>query len=87
MRPPRSGLQEQYEGSANLAARSAIYRFAVGGGFGPAQAFDLMLATIPADADVLEVGCGPGGMWSMMASKASRWRRLAMCVECAIMTS
>jgi SAM-dependent methyltransferase len=59
-----SGLATQYKDSGNLNARAAIYRFGRGGGgFGPGQIFDLMLQTIPADADVLEVGCGPGWLW------------------------
>ena len=58
-----SELEDQYKDSSNLNARSAIYRFAAGGGFGLAQVFDLMLGTITADADILEVGCGPAGMW------------------------
>jgi len=70
-------LQTQYKDSANLDARTAIYRFATGGGFGPPQVLDLMLATIPADADVLEVGCGPGWMWRRHLDRVpGSWRVL-----------
>jgi SAM-dependent methyltransferase len=72
-----SGLHQQYKDSANLNARAAIYRFATGGGFGPPQVLDLMLATIPADADVLEVGCGPGWMWRKYLDRVqASWRIL-----------
>jgi len=73
-----SDLLTQYKDSANLSARAAIYRFAGGGGFGgPAQVFSRMLATIPADADVLEVGCGPGWLWrGNLARVPPSWRIL-----------
>jgi SAM-dependent methyltransferase len=72
-----SDLQTQYKDSSNLNARSAIYRFGEGGGFGPGQVFDLMLGAIPADADVLEVGCGPGWLWRGNLARVPRsWRVL-----------
>jgi ubiquinone/menaquinone biosynthesis C-methylase UbiE len=71
------GLQSQYRDSANLNARAAIYRFATGAGFGPTQVFDHLLAALPADADVLEVGCGPGWMWRSNLARVPRsWRIL-----------
>ena len=70
-----SELKTQYKDSSNLNARSAIHRFGTGGGFGPAQALDLMLQTIPAGADILEVGCGPGWMWRSSLDRVPRsWR-------------
>jgi SAM-dependent methyltransferase len=73
-----SGLQQQYKDSSNLSARAAIYRFAGGGGFGgPARVLDLMLKTIPAEADILEVGCGPGWLWRRnLARLPPSWRVL-----------
>ena len=56
-------LQKQYRDSSNLSARIAIYRFSVGEGFGPVWVFDRILESIPADADVMELGCGPAGLW------------------------
>jgi SAM-dependent methyltransferase len=77
MHQPPSGLQRQYKNSANLSARAAIYRFGVEGGFGLAQAFGLMLETILADADILEVGCGPGWLWKSNLERVPRsWRIL-----------
>src|SRR5262245_38051349 len=70
-----SELKTQYKDSSNLSARSAIHRFGTGRGFGPASVLDLMLQTIPADADVLEVGCGPGWMWRSSLDRVPRtWR-------------
>jgi SAM-dependent methyltransferase len=72
-----SELERQYKDSANLNARAAIYRFAGGGGFGPGQVFDRMLETIPADANILEVGCGPGWLWrSNLGRVPPTWRIL-----------
>lgn len=72
-----SDLQTQYRDSANLNARAAIYRFADGIGFAPGQIFDLMRKTIPADADILEVGCGPGWLWRSNLGMVPRsWRIL-----------
>lgn len=72
-----TGLETQYKDSSNLEARAAIYRFATGPGLGPREVLDLMLATIPADADVLEVGCGPGWMWRSNLARVPRsWRVL-----------
>jgi ubiquinone/menaquinone biosynthesis C-methylase UbiE len=72
-----SALETQYRNSANLSARAAIYRFSGGGGLGPAQVFGLMLKTIPADAHILEVGCGPGWLWrNQLGMVAPSWRIL-----------
>jgi len=72
-----SELKRQYRDSSNLNARIAIYRYRAEGGFGPAHVLDLMLKTIPADADVLEVGCGPGWMWRGALGRVPRsWRIL-----------
>jgi ubiquinone/menaquinone biosynthesis C-methylase UbiE len=72
-----SELERQYKDSSNLNARMAIYRFGAEGGFGPAQVLDLMLKAIPSDADVLEVGCGPGWMWRGGLGRVPRsWRIL-----------
>ena len=57
-----SDLHTQYKDSTNLNARAAIYRFGVGGGFGPGQVFDLMLKAVPADADV-----SGGRLWAGLA--------------------
>ena len=70
-----SELRRQYKDSSNLNARSAVHRFGKGGGFGPTQVLDLMLQTIPTDADILEVGCGPGWMWRGSLDRVPRsWR-------------
>lgn len=73
-----AGVHQQYKDSSNLNARAAVYRFAGGGGFGgSARVLELMLATIPTDADILEVGCGPGSMWrSNLARLPPSWRVL-----------
>jgi SAM-dependent methyltransferase len=70
-------LQSQYRDSTNLNARSAIYRFGTGRGFGPGRILDLMLETIPVDAAILEVGCGPGWMWRSNLDRVPQsWRML-----------
>jgi len=72
-----SELTRQYSDSSNLNARVAIYRYCAEGGFGPAQVLDLMLKAIPAHADVLEVGSGPGWMWRGALGRVPRsWRIL-----------
>jgi SAM-dependent methyltransferase len=70
-------LHKQYKDSSNLNARSAIYRFSVGGGWGPDVGFERMLAMMPAGADVLELGCGPGGLWKNRIERVPPgWRTL-----------
>jgi SAM-dependent methyltransferase len=72
-----SELKRQYKDSSNLNARMAIYQFGAEGGFGPAHVLGLMLTAIPADADVLEVGSGPGWMWRSGLDQVPRsWRIL-----------
>jgi SAM-dependent methyltransferase len=73
-----SGLQQQYKDSSNLNARAAIYRFSAGGvSGGPARVLEAMLATVPADADILEVGGGPGWLWrGSLARLPPSWRVL-----------
>lgn len=68
-------LAQQYKDSANLNARAAIYRFSTGAGWGPDVGFERMLQTILSEADVLEVGCGPGGLWVRNRDRVPRaWR-------------
>ena len=70
-------LQQQYQNSSNLNARSAIYRFAGAGGWGPEIGFNRMLQEISANADLLELGCGPGGLWRNRIERVPRnWRLL-----------
>ena len=60
---------DQYKDSANLDARIAIHqRFSTNpqGWFN--WVFD-MLVTLPADAHVLELGCGAGTMWNQCADR------------------
>lgn len=68
-------LANQYKDSSNLNARSAIYRFSVGDGWGPQVGFERMLQIIPSDAHVLEIGCGPGSIWAKNLDRVPRgWR-------------
>jgi len=68
-------LTKQYKDSANLNARSAIYRFSDGKGWGPDAGFTQMLEKIPVNADVLELGCGPGGLWKNRIDRVPQnWR-------------
>ena len=82
MRPPdviksQQDLHEQYKEPSNLKARAAIYRFAVGKAYGSDWLFDRLLETIPTDADVLDVGSGPGGLWQKNKRRVPRsWRIL-----------
>jgi ubiquinone/menaquinone biosynthesis C-methylase UbiE len=68
-------LKSQYKDSGNLAARASIYRFGSNKTSWPSWVFDQVLAETPLDADVLEVGCGPGGLWKPnLARIPTRWR-------------
>jgi ubiquinone/menaquinone biosynthesis C-methylase UbiE len=70
-----SDLKNQYKDSRNLAARASIYRFGSNKTAWPSWVFDHVLAETPADADVLEVGCGPGGLWKHNLERLpSDWR-------------
>jgi SAM-dependent methyltransferase len=71
-------LRDQYRTDANLAARGNLHqRFSTnrgpGGWFG--WLFDRLLAGIPAQADVLELGCGPGWLWQAYTARVpAGWR-------------
>src|ERR1700733_12017786 len=70
-------IQQQYKNSSNLGARAAIYRFGTGTSktSWPTWVFDQMLAEIPQVASVLEIGCGPGGLWRENLPRVPRqWR-------------
>lgn len=55
---------QQYRDAGNLSARAALHahfttnRYPLG-----RWIFDQLLAALPPEARVLEVGCGPGGLW------------------------
>jgi ubiquinone/menaquinone biosynthesis C-methylase UbiE len=56
-------VEQQYQTPDNLNARSAIYRFATPQTPWPRWVFD-QLATLPATARILELGCGTGALWT-----------------------
>ncbi|HEX5324512.1 MAG TPA: class I SAM-dependent methyltransferase [Capsulimonadaceae bacterium] len=60
---------EQYKDAANLKARMAIHdRFGVGAHPWHLWVFDHLLS-LPQDARVLELGCGPGVLWAQNADR------------------
>jgi ubiquinone/menaquinone biosynthesis C-methylase UbiE len=70
-------IQQQYKDSSNLGARAAIYRFSTSESkiSWPTWVFDQMLAEIPREASVLEIGCGPGGLWRENLPRVpTQWR-------------
>jgi SAM-dependent methyltransferase len=75
METDRATVQAQYADASNLQARSAIYRFADPGATPwPRWVFD-QLRDLPADAKVLELGCGDGGLWKRNLDRLPpRWR-------------
>ena len=53
----------------------AIYRFLPPGTPWPIWVFDRLLEELPAHADVLEIGCGPGTLWKKNLERLpSMWR-------------
>jgi ubiquinone/menaquinone biosynthesis C-methylase UbiE len=71
-------LRSQYKDSSNLLARASIYRFGSNKTPWPSWVFDQVLAETPADADVLEVGCGPGGLWRHNLARVPKSWRVVM---------
>jgi ubiquinone/menaquinone biosynthesis C-methylase UbiE len=68
-------LKNQYKDSSNLSARASIYRFGSNKTPWPSWVFDQLLAETPQNAAVLEVGCGPGGLWKHnLGRMPSSWR-------------
>jgi ubiquinone/menaquinone biosynthesis C-methylase UbiE len=68
-----SELSSQYKNAANLAARQRIYRFQTSN----INWFDWMWQQLdlPADAAVLELGCGNAGLWASAPSRVpSGWQ-------------
>ena len=62
METDRASVQTQYADASNLQARSAIYRFGDPAATPwPRWVFDQL--NLPADARVLEIGCGDGALW------------------------
>jgi SAM-dependent methyltransferase len=57
-----AGIKAQYRDSSKLARRANIHKY----GTAPIGWFDWIAqeARLPDDANVLEVGCGPGWMWA-----------------------
>jgi ubiquinone/menaquinone biosynthesis C-methylase UbiE len=58
----RDDVERQYQTPDNLAARAAIYRFATPQTPWSRWVFD-QFHDLPANARVLEVGCGSGALW------------------------
>ncbi|HEU0169186.1 MAG TPA: methyltransferase domain-containing protein [Chloroflexota bacterium] len=78
---PNYLLTQQYRTDANLSARASLHqRFSTnqepGGWF--AWLFERLLAGIPADADVLEIGAGPGWLWQGNAVRIPAGWRLTL---------
>ena len=70
----RDELKAQYADPANLNARQAIYRFARDAGT-PWMRWLLDQMNLPADARVLEIGCGDGQLWLQNRDRlAVGWR-------------
>jgi ubiquinone/menaquinone biosynthesis C-methylase UbiE len=68
-------IEQQYKDSSNLRARAAIYHFAASKISWPTWVFDQMLAEIPQAASVVEIGCGPGGLWRTNLPRVpTQWR-------------
>ena len=76
MMTSRRQIQEQYRDASNLNARSAIYRFATSTGPPwPRWVFEQFSPDLPADARVLEIGCGDGALWKKNADRTpARWQ-------------
>jgi len=78
MKNDRQTLQRQYADASNLNARSAIYRFGHPNATPwPRWVFD-QLGDLPADARVLEIGCGDGGLWKRNLDRLPTGWRIAM---------
>lgn len=57
-------LTKQYKNAGNLNARIALHRRFSTNGYGWTRfVFDQMVAALPPDARVLEIGCGPATLW------------------------
>ncbi|HEY7091458.1 MAG TPA: class I SAM-dependent methyltransferase [Tepidisphaeraceae bacterium] len=68
-------LKSQYKDSSNLSARASIYGFATSGPSWPTWVFDQVLGEIPGEAEVLEIGCGPGALWKTNLPRVPQgWR-------------
>jgi ubiquinone/menaquinone biosynthesis C-methylase UbiE len=68
-------ILEQYSDSSNFNARAAIYKFANTQMSWPTWVMDKIISEISGDARVLEIGCGPGGLWGAnLARIPSQWR-------------
>jgi SAM-dependent methyltransferase len=67
-------LRNQYRDPTNLNARVAIYRFAKPGGTPwPTWVFDQF--QFPANVNILEIGCGGGGLWKANLNRIDEsWR-------------
>ena len=61
--------QEQYKNSSNLDARVALHKQFSTNSYGWFNFVFDELSTLPANANILEVGCGSGELWKECASK------------------
>ena len=78
MKNDRQTVQAQYADASNLNARSAIYRFGDPSATPwPRWVFD-QLRDLPADAKVLEIGCGDGGLWKQNLDRLPAGWRIVM---------
>ena len=63
-------LTKQYKNADNLNARIELHRRFSTNGYGWMRfVFDQMLAALPSDARVLEIGCGPATLWHANAQR------------------
>ncbi len=63
-------LTKQYKNADNLNARIELHRRFSTNSYGWTRfVFDQMVATLPSDARVLEIGCGPATLWQANADR------------------
>src|SRR5690242_11207998 len=80
METTRRDVCEQYRDASNLNARSAIYRFATTQEAPwPRWVFDQFSGELPAQARILELGCGDGALWKKNRDRTPAGWRVVLC--------